>query len=528
VNLSNLEINKDVSILNAGRHWAIPVIAIFLFLLLSGCVSTRHYVTKREMTFIPRESSQVEFVTRESITDRDYFEIGKVEIDFKPERISNDSLEWLYEQMKSIAGENGADAISDFRIDSLDDKHRKLKEFTAYGTAIRFLDIYERGEWPDRSYLIMGRVFGSFEGQPMFPGTREKVLELIRPVAAELDADAILDLYFSNQGELGKMPYGRWGSGLAVRYIDSRERKHDLEIPKFIVGIRPWGHLNKNEDSIRIHLGVFLSSAQYYLEQSGFHAYMGETPVSYRDIDSLFALREKGAPLEKSSELLFGRDTEYILFLDKGVRMQETTGELTSPTDYIHAHLVSKSSGRTIWEKSIPVAFDIMERLYDGGNFRADYNREMSEVYLAAGELFQSLPNQKFAAARVDGNDNWTPSSLSADETGTKEKFAELLANAEEFLAYDAVITDRVPEIAEMLDRGVDINTRGYNGNTLLHAAVVNGNKEMVKFLLSRRADPELKNAEGLTPLELADRLHTPDYDLSGVKQLLKGYTAME
>jgi cytohesin len=45
-----------------------------------------------------------------------------------------------------------------------------------------------------------------------------------------------------------------------------------------------------------------------------------------------------------------------------------------------------------------------------------------------------------------------------------------------------------------LLDHGADINARGEDDDTALHRAIAGDHPEMVRFLLSRGADPDLKN----------------------------------
>jgi ankyrin repeat protein len=44
------------------------------------------------------------------------------------------------------------------------------------------------------------------------------------------------------------------------------------------------------------------------------------------------------------------------------------------------------------------------------------------------------------------------------------------------------------------LSRGIDVNTRHWDGNTALHAAALMGHKEAVTFLLERGADPAIRD----------------------------------
>jgi uncharacterized protein len=55
-----------------------------------------------------------------------------------------------------------------------------------------------------------------------------------------------------------------------------------------------------------------------------------------------------------------------------------------------------------------------------------------------------------------------------------------------------------------LLDAGADPNVRGEYGYTPLHNAIGQKHLEFAKLLLSRGASKELKNDDGLTPVDLA------------------------
>lgn len=70
-----------------------------------------------------------------------------------------------------------------------------------------------------------------------------------------------------------------------------------------------------------------------------------------------------------------------------------------------------------------------------------------------------------------------------------------------------------------LIDQGMDVNSlelelpwtvaqhlRPTVKGTALHAAEKFGHRHLVKYLLERGADPEVRNSEGMTPAEVGDR----------------------
>lgn len=61
-----------------------------------------------------------------------------------------------------------------------------------------------------------------------------------------------------------------------------------------------------------------------------------------------------------------------------------------------------------------------------------------------------------------------------------------------------------IPVVALLLQRGANMNARGYQGHTIMHECALFNLKEMAEFLLKRGAAPDLKDDEGRTPVETA------------------------
>lgn len=67
-----------------------------------------------------------------------------------------------------------------------------------------------------------------------------------------------------------------------------------------------------------------------------------------------------------------------------------------------------------------------------------------------------------------------------------------------------AIENNDTGEVTAILQRGMDVNTVDKSGNSLLMLAVQKDNIELVRYLLSHRARPGIRNQYGDTPLMLA------------------------
>lgn len=68
-----------------------------------------------------------------------------------------------------------------------------------------------------------------------------------------------------------------------------------------------------------------------------------------------------------------------------------------------------------------------------------------------------------------------------------------------------AMFQKNIKVVQMLVDYGLDVNAIGpKNGYTPLHDAVWGNNPEAIRFLLSKGANPDIKNHDGLTPKEKA------------------------
>ncbi len=90
------------------------------------------------------------------------------------------------------------------------------------------------------------------------------------------------------------------------------------------------------------------------------------------------------------------------------------------------------------------------------------------------------------------------PALLAAAGVGYGEGFA---GNSHRFAPIGQLAAVRfLVEVA-----GADINARDHEGNTAMHHAAARGDTEMIKYLVSKGADPKAVNREGQTTIDLAN-----------------------
>lgn len=104
---------------------------------------------------------------------------------------------------------------------------------------------------------------------------------------------------------------------------------------------------------------------------------------------------------------------------------------------------------------------------------------------------------------------NGDPALIIAMNLGHEEIISLLLSqgvniNNPSSLPASPLMVAKVDFAKSLLDKGADINWRGYGGNTVLMDAVINGELDKVKLLLEYGADINAKNDRGWTVIQLA------------------------
>ena len=62
------------------------------------------------------------------------------------------------------------------------------------------------------------------------------------------------------------------------------------------------------------------------------------------------------------------------------------------------------------------------------------------------------------------------------------------------------------PAFADPIHNGAATDVQMLDGSTALHWAAYGGNIEIITELLAHNANPNIRNAEGLTPYEMAEK----------------------
>jgi ankyrin repeat protein len=85
---------------------------------------------------------------------------------------------------------------------------------------------------------------------------------------------------------------------------------------------------------------------------------------------------------------------------------------------------------------------------------------------------------------------------------------------------HNAVINGNVEVVKRLLSAGAEVNVQDKNGKTPLHRAAIVGDVDIVKRLLSAGANPKIQDQDGDTALDVTDEYYDEE-----VQELLKRHS---
>lgn len=129
----------------------------------------------------------------------------------------------------------------------------------------------------------------------------------------------------------------------------------------------------------------------------------------------------------------------------------------------------------------------------------------MYASYLGNYEIVRYLVEEKKADINIENEYGWTALKYASDE-GRLEIVKYLVENGASVDAEVLTITKNLEVFEYLLEQGnLNINSVGYLGMTALSLASIEyGNLEMIKYLLEKGADINVKNEDGSTALMTA------------------------
>lgn len=268
-------------------------------------------------------------------------------------------------------------------------RRAEVKPFVA-GT-IRTAEIFKGNDAPARSYQILGKVFAQQRSGTIFSKpSEEKLLRMMQPAAAELGADALIGFRSSQYCESGFVPTKRWASGLAIRWVsDANAPDNQCD---FIVAIP-----DINAAVAHAELDSLIrKTAQYHLESKGYYAILLE------HIEPAITLAQLKTLALDSLRNFGDRHAGAVLLVEKDYAAEAPkTGPTGRAAAGVSATLISKKTGRVIWENSATgsdVTFATPAMPYAA--FLADAE---TALYEAMQNLFMSLPTISTTAQQAGG-----------------------------------------------------------------------------------------------------------------------------
>lgn len=227
-------------------------------------------------------------------------------------------------------------------------------------------------------------------------------------------------------------------------------------------------------------------------------------------------MNKNGSCLMRMKFYLSGKMQQAYYFVkSKG---EEACGiEQDAFTIKIAKEEAKKSCNKLAKKKNIKTECKLFAQNFEIVAKASDYVVEMSkeeyEILLHKGKLNEV---KKYIAKGYDVNietkkDGITPLFLAAAK-GDKPFFLELLKKGANLkhqskdgstLLHAAVLGRNLELVEYVLDKSLDINAKGFGGNTPLHVAISVLNIEIVKLLIKKGAKTDIKNNRGKMASEL-------------------------
>jgi PBP1b-binding outer membrane lipoprotein LpoB len=121
------------------------------------------------------------------------------------------------------------------------------------------VEIYEVGNNPLDSYEVLGKIFVRKKGSALNHGSPQDIKQDVQSLAAKMGADAVIGFYTSKLDDHEPLPYGCWGSGIAVKKKNTADPAKNTR-PDFAVLMMSAGNRGA------------LPFCQVHLEKKGYYA----------------------------------------------------------------------------------------------------------------------------------------------------------------------------------------------------------------------------------------------------------------
>jgi hypothetical protein len=263
----------------------------------------------------------------------------------------------------------------------------------------RDIPVFQDGQSPGKSHRILGQVFA----ERRWRGNSDQGLaDILRGPAARMGADAIIGAQF-NKGFNG----WKWATGLAVKYVEGDEGT--AAPPEYTVVVLAVvdervdsadrdevGRPKPKNDSDRAageraqDRATFRWLAEYHLQRLGYFTRIVPDSLTRAQIRAMDS---------ESRRRIGGEDTAMLLLLTFGESSGYNAGFVAEQSVMLHAALISKETGASVWENSAEgssAALGLLDALSEGGGVR-----RTRAIAGSASKIFRTL-ELRSKGARLD------------------------------------------------------------------------------------------------------------------------------